>query len=102
VVFRNLHDVEQRDLVGRTSQANAPIATSNGFDEASLVQRLENLEEEQFGYAIGPRDFGDTAEVSLVGCAVHQHPYRVVRLLGQPHADYSPSVPENTYNGFAS
>lgn len=51
------------------------------FDE-----RLQDLEQEQLGYGVGTGDLWDTAQLSIVGGAIHEDAHCIVGLSGKPHS----------------
>ena len=69
----------------RLAELHAAIAATHRLDQSVLDQRLENLEQEQFGYRVGGRDLGDAAQPVLVRRAIHEDAHGVVGLTREPH-----------------
>ena len=86
IVLRHAHHVEEGDVGRGLGEPDAAIAAAHGFDEPVFDERLENLEQEQFGDVIGAGDFRNVAELAVVRLAIHQDTDRVVGLPCQSHS----------------
>ena len=64
-VFGDPDHIEQADLFGRLAKPHAAIAAANCFHQAGLVERLEDLEQEQLGNAIGLGNLRNAAQMAL-------------------------------------
>ena len=82
-----LDGVEQRDLRGRTAEPDAALAAAHGLDQPGLDQRLDQLEQEQFGDRMWPWRCRQCGSVGRVDRAIDQGADGVIGLAGKPHRD---------------
>src|SRR5690606_20203421 len=84
-VFGDANHVEKGDLIGWLTQSDTPVAAAHSLYQAILDKRLQDLEQEELGKRIGFGNVGNTAEPSVICCAIHQNADCIVGLACQTH-----------------
>ena len=69
------------------AEADAPLAAAHGDDQPRFDERLDQLEQEEFGDSVRPRDIADAAEARFVDRTIHQRADGIVGLAREPHGE---------------
>src|SRR5690606_11953515 len=85
VLLGEPEDISQQNLVRGAGETNPALAPADGFEQAVLGDRQDDLEQKHVGDAEGLRDLRYPAQIGLVDRAVNKRSDRNVGLPRKPH-----------------